>query len=454
MSLPTLPTELVSIICSHLDQAHRGALRLACRDLYCKSLEAFADCAFKNISFLVTTDSLGRLRKIAAHDFFRLRVQELWIVPELFGGLYEADLATFSHTQLTKRLPNNRPLTAADVEASYATYQAIVADHLSTLEADAFSHVLKACLASFENLTVFGLRYRHVSHLASKTHARCLGLRRLEEQLNCHRTYPLRRFGGSHARAANSHSLAFSAFVRAAIAANRGIQKLYTCRHQCCGLAPQYMALTPAHYESLLPLLKQVKDLHLCICTFGVQSDDIALHYLLEILAATAPSLEVLAFSTWNRERQLSSHHLSGISRRIHFTHLAELHLHELEVSPDAFKCFVRSAAPTLKILTLKAVSLTDETMSTVVYRDESMRSWQQVLEFFRDELSLQSLHMVFLFHRGQRVGIIDRSSQLAGNLRPNDGTRTFFSADRARISFKDWVGQLKPDLPVATEVV
>ncbi|RAK97727.1 uncharacterized protein BO80DRAFT_185063 [Aspergillus ibericus CBS 121593] len=452
MSLLSLPTELVSIVCSYLEQSHWCALRLACRSLYAKSLDAFAIRVFKTITFLVTTDSLRRLKKIAAHDFFRRRVQELWVVPELFGGLYDAEIASSSPI-IGRRLPNGQALTAADVESSYATYQAIVADHLSILEADTFSDVLKICLESFENLAVFGLRYRHVSHLASKTDTRCLGLRRLEEQLNCNQTYPLRRFGGFHTRVARSHALAFSAFARAAIASNQGITKLYTCRHQCCGLTPQYLTLTPEQYESLLPLLNHVKNLHLCICTFGAQSEEIILNYLLEILAATAPSLEVLTFSTWNRDHQLSPPDLSGISRRIHFTRLAELHLHEIEIASDAFQRLVRSAAPTLKTLTLKAISLTDEAMSTVIYRDDIERSWQQVLDFFRDELSLQSLHMVFLFHRGQRVEIIDRSSQLAGNLRPNDGTRTFFSADRARISFKDWVGQLRPNLPVITEV-
>ncbi|OOF99074.1 hypothetical protein ASPCADRAFT_2498 [Aspergillus carbonarius ITEM 5010] len=453
MSLPTLPPELVGIICSYLDLSHWCALRLTCRALYSKSLDAFSDGVFKNISFLVTTESLQRLQKIATHDVFRLRVQELWLVPELFGGLYEIDLARFPHTSLMKRLANGRTLTAADIEASHAAYQAIVADHLNTLEADSLSDVLQICLRNFENLAVFGLRYRHVSHLASKTNARCLGLRKLEERLNCNRTHPLRRFGDSHTRVAQSHALAFSAFVRAAIASDRGVTRLYTCRHQCCGLAPQNMTLTPAQFESLLRLLKQLKELHLCICTFGVQSDGATLNYLFEIIAAAAPSLEVLAFSPWNRERQLSPNYLSAISPRIRFTRLAELHLRELEVTPDAFKCFIRSAAPTLKTLTLRAVSLIDETMSTVVYRDDIKRSWQQVLEFFRDELSLQSLHMAFLFHRGRRVDIIDRSSQLAGNLRPNDGTRTFYSADRARISFKDWAGQLRPDLPVVTEV-
>ncbi|PWY91948.1 hypothetical protein BO94DRAFT_544640 [Aspergillus sclerotioniger CBS 115572] len=436
MPLLTLPTEIVSIICSHLDPSHLCALRLTCRDLYSLSLEAFSDGAFKSISFLVTTDSLQRLQKIAAHEIFRLRVQELWVVPDLFGSLAEPDCG----------LAKGRILTAAIIEA-------IVTEHLDTLEAGTLRDVLKICLDGFENLNRFGLRYRHVSHLASKPDICCLGLRKVEEQLDSNRTYPPPQSSDIHLRLVQSHALAFSDFVRAAIACNRGLTGLSTCRHQCRGLAPRAMTLTPAQYESLLPLLKQLKELHLCISAFGLQIDEVAFKYLLEILAVASPSLELLTFSPWNRGYRLNPHYLSGISQRLCFTRLAELHVRELEITPDALKCFIRSAAPTLKILTMRAISLIVEAIPTVAYRDELKRSWGQIIEFFRDELSLQSLHMAFLFHRGRRVEIIDRSGQLAGNPRPNDGTRTFYSADRAQLSFKSWVGQLTPGLRVFTEV-
>jgi hypothetical protein len=152
MSLPILPTELINRICSYLKPGNVTSLRLSCNALLQKSQECFGDDHFKTIWMIVTSDSLRQLQEIAAHDYFRTRVQELIMLPVLFEDEGPMSYAAFSRSSFGTYPWPRHEWEDSELEW-YKTYQSVVADHQDAL--NSLHEGLTDCLPRFANLDVF-----------------------------------------------------------------------------------------------------------------------------------------------------------------------------------------------------------------------------------------------------------------------------------------------------------
>ncbi|OQE46212.1 hypothetical protein PENCOP_c001G02689 [Penicillium coprophilum] len=462
MSIATLPTELVWDICGHLELRDWIAFRTTCLGVYTKSLDAFADRYCKSIGLILTSHSLRRLEQLAANECFRTRVQELWVVPSLFGGFYEMDVDTFESctTSHRDRLP------IAQINTRHTAYQAFVADHLSIIESDTLNNVLKECMARFENLTVIRMQHNDSEYFwnsdsIAKDEFRCLGWRDVKRQLGFNPfglniRKPIHNLWKSRAK---DHAIAFSALLEGAVASNRKLKKLDICNDEHCALPPSDITLKLTH-KSLLFSLEGLEHLHLCICIWEVQSDDSSLRYLIDIPIIVAPSLKVLTFSQWDRNGVMNPHYFIDLSHRVNFTQLVELDLYWIEITYDTLKAFLRTAMPTLRSLALQSLNLrgvapmdTDSGHNLSRWDsqemiEESSAAWRQVWNFLGDESLLRSLSLKHLGYRGHRLHLRDNLSNLSGSSEPNGPIIAVFDAERAGVPFKEWVTQLQTGPP------
>ncbi|KAJ5514228.1 hypothetical protein N7463_003780 [Penicillium fimorum] len=464
MSIARFPTELVCDICNYLELRDWIAFRTTCLAVYTKSLDAFAERYCKSIGLILTSHSLRRLEELAANNSFRTRVQELWVVPSLFGGFYEMNVDSFKACTTSPR--DRPPKTVAQVNTRHTAYRALVADHLNIIESDTLNNVLKGCMARFENLTIIRMQHNDSdffwnSNSIAKDEFRCLGWRGIKHQLGfnpfgLNLRKPIHNLWKSRAK---DHAMAFSALLEAAVASNRKLKKLDICNDEHCALPPSDITLKLTH-KSLLFSLEGLEHLHLCICIWEVQSDDSTLRYLIDIPIIVAPSLKVLTFSQWDRNGVMSPHYFIDISQRINFTQLVELDLYWIEITYDTLKAFLRTAMPTLRSLALQSLNLrgaapmdTDSghnlsRWDSLEMNEESGAAWRQVWNFLGDESSLRSLSLKELGYRGRRLNLRDNLSSLSGSLEPNGPIIAVFDAERAGVSFKEWVTQLQTGLP------
>jgi hypothetical protein len=240
------------------------------------------------------------LEELAAHDIFRTRVQELWITPSLFEGYYEMDLDSFRDA--TGSYQSKR--SAHRTKAEYIAYQGLVAEHLSIVESDTLSNVLKKCVALFDNLTI--IRLQHSTEEFFWSHSvnnnfRCIGWRAARRQLGFD---PLALRGRRPIHnvlktRAKDHAVAFSALLEAVVSCKRRIKKLDTCSDEHCALPPSDVALKHTS-QSLLSSLGQLEFLHLCTSIWEAQLDDSVFRSLVDLPVMVAPSLKVLTFSQWD----------------------------------------------------------------------------------------------------------------------------------------------------------
>ncbi|KAJ5978951.1 hypothetical protein N7501_002293 [Penicillium viridicatum] len=464
MSVATLPTELVCDICSYLELRDWIAFRTTCLTVYTKSLDAFADRYCKNIGLILTSHSLGRLEELAANYGFRTRVQELWVVPSLFGGFYEMDVDSFKSCITSHRDKPSK--TVAQINSQHTAYQAVVEDHLSIIESGTLNNVLNKCMARFKNLTIVKMQLKDSSFFwnsnpIAKDEVQFLGWRGVTHQLGFNPfglnvRMPIHNLWKSRAK---DHAIAFAALLEAAVASKRKLKKLDTCNGDHCALAPSDFTLKLTH-KSLLSSLEGLEYLHLCICVWEVQSDDSTLRYLIDIPIMAAPSLKVLTFSQWDRNGAMSPQYFIDLSQQINFTQLVELNLYWIEITCDTFKAFLRTTMPTLRILALESLNLrgaapmdTDSGHNLSKWDSpeinmESSAAWRQVWDFLGDGFSLRSLSLQHLGYRGHRLHLRDNLSQLSGSTEPNGPIIAVFDAERAGVSFKEWVTQLQTGPP------
>ncbi|KAJ5306784.1 hypothetical protein PENANT_c003G08244 [Penicillium antarcticum] len=464
MSVSALPTELVRDICSHLQLRDWCAFRITCKAVYIKSLEAFADQFFKSIGFILTRNSLCQLEELAAHDIFRKRVQELWITPSLFEGYYEMDLDSFRDA--TGSYKSKR--SAHMIKTKYIAYQGLVAEHLSIVESDSLNNVLKKCVALFDNLTIIRLQHSTDEFFWGQSvnnNFRCIGWRAARRQLGFD-PFALRARKPIHnvlKTRAKDHAVAFSALLEAVASSKRRIKKLDTCNDEHCALPPSEVTLKQTS-QSLLSSLRQLEFLHLCTSICEIQPDDSMFRSLVDLLIMVAPSLKVLTFSQWDLNGALSPQYFDDLSQRINFTSIKELNLYWIEITFDTLKAFLHTARPTLRALSLESVNLRGALPPTDNHighqrdlRDcqemieESNCAWQQVLNFLGDEYSLRSICLKNLGYRGYRLDMHDNLSKLSGSLEPNFRSLHSFNAEKAGVSFKEWIFQLRPGPPRGT---
>ncbi|KAJ5908899.1 hypothetical protein N7495_001581 [Penicillium taxi] len=191
---------------------------------------------------------------------------------------------------------------------------------------------------------------------------------------------------------------------------------------------------------------------------------------LLNVLVTVAPILKTLTFAQWSPMGELSPLYFKDLSQRIRFSQLEELHLHSIEVTVNSFEEFLRTAAPTLKRLSLRLISLVDgitsapylgplaknesswiPLLSTEV-KNEMQGLWKRVFEFLADHLKLQYVQLSCLGYRGRDVILQDHLYTERGqpDAKPSSDfspLSIYFDAERASIPFKEWVTQLQIEM-------
>ncbi|KAJ5525527.1 hypothetical protein N7494_012177 [Penicillium frequentans] len=427
MSITRIPTELVNEICSYLELSDWCTLRNTCNSLYTKSWEEFVNRYFKSICMSVTSDGLRRLEDLAADEDLRVRVQELWIKPELFKGRYQLSLEAFRRTGHAEACRT----MGMDLEECYTQYQAISADHLQILETETLANTLTTCVARFENLKTFGLRSSSkASRHGPKNDLFTIG---------------------------QDHVLAFSAIMKAVVTNNRRLRTLHTCNGYHNSLTATGLSISQDTQKLLPPLLRELEDLHLC--ELAQSPDENPTNILSEILVEAAPSLKVLTYSQCCPNRNMSPSYLTEISERLNFTQLTELHLCWVEITLYSFETFLRTAAPTLKSLRLESVNLNENNKPPLISDDEAItlgkrwlgimkdptnRALGHIFAMLLDQTSLDYLSMEAIDFRHYPITIMDSLSDVSGKPSSMDSSVTCYDSARARISFREWISKLQ----------
>lgn len=486
MSITKLPVELLTRVCEYLEPQDRTALRVTCHHIHNLTLETFTT-NFKKISVLLTREGLECLEGIAASENLRGSVQEICVVPNLFDGWPLLDRAAFTNSELMNMpidiqlniTPEKLNVFNAELETRFAVYEAALADHRAILDSSALFDTLEKCLPRLENVVDVGIRSHPIPfllHESEHTSFRCLGLRALRDLLSPadkYKHWPMVQFRLE--MLSMPHGLAFSQLLNAIIQSKRKVKSLHTCRVHCCGLNLGSLRLPASHYESLLPLLKDLTTLHMCVRIRGQEGeeeefDEDTFKRLLGILVTAAPTLKILTFAQWSSMEELSPTYFKGLSQKICFSRLEELHLHSIEVTVNTLEDFLRTATSTLRRLSLRLVSLVDATTSldpgpmtdnraswgpslSTEAQAEIARLWKRVFEFWADHLNLKSVQLSILGYRGREILLKDDLYKERGQPDakiPTSGLNLkdfSFDAERASVSFKEWITQLRVEM-------
>jgi hypothetical protein len=438
MSLTSLPIELVNKTCSYLEQPEWAALRLSCRSLHTKSLDAFADRYFESICFIATSEGIRQLEELSKSETVRVRVRQLWMIPTVFEGRHGRSLAEFKRSQYSRSLSRLRENDDV-LLARYAIYQAIEADNLALLESNTFGSRLHTCFASFRNLESVGLKHYATDFLLDlrQTEFRYLGLQKLRDQVE-YVYHPSGLNALQWHQVAKVNSLALSRVLQGLNESNPKIRALNTCGTNFCGSTSPTLPLTQEQYDSLLLKLGDLEHLHMCICyDEGDQDCTPTSHTYIDLLISVAPRLKMLVFSQWCRNpRDMGECYFSELSQSIRFTRLKELHLHWIQIQFESFKSFLNTTKGIIDSLSLELVTLKTNTPPSTNYEPTC---WRHVWEFLGAELSLKHFYMGNIGYWRRKVMIQGPDELVAPTYSAT------FNADVTDICFNDWIRQLKP---------
>ncbi|KAJ5889034.1 hypothetical protein N7495_009075 [Penicillium taxi] len=486
MSIASLPLELLTRICEYLEPQDWGALRITCRQIHGNTLEAYTTRYSKRISLILTREGLDCLEQIAASKTIRGSVKEIWIIPNLFEGWTHLDKESLTNMYTSEnyrrfglRVPKNIEMNQmqAELDALFTVFEATRTEHRAILECSGLFSTLQRCLPRLENAVTLGLRCRltnvffdHAKPSSDTKHASftCLGLRafksrfKFKQSPRVYERIPYLPF-----------DLAFSRLLHAIIECSRKVQALYTCGQFSCGMKLNSFQLPESQYQLMLPFLTDLTTLHLCIRLKDHEQktfNEDTFKHLLNVLATVAPTLKTLTFAQWSPIEELSPLYFKDLSQRIRFSQLEELHLHSIEVTVKSLEEFLWTAAPTLKRLSLRLISLVDgitsapdlgpltqnesswiPLLSTQV-KNEMQGLWKRIFEFLTDHLKLQYVRLSMLGYRGRDIMLQDHlytergqpDAQPSPVLNPSG---FYFDAERASIPFKEWITQLQIEM-------
>ncbi|KAJ5525066.1 hypothetical protein N7494_011716 [Penicillium frequentans] len=361
MSIASLPVELISKICNHLDIQQWAALRLSCRAFYENSLEKFAETYYKSIRFIVTSESLHELEKISKSNGLREHVQELWMIPTVFSGTeHPIGMVSISSESC-------RQVKGDELDTRHIVHKAMIADNSNLLESGTFSVRLRECMNRFQNLQTIGLAHYSTEFLLDPRQKTVpfLGRRQMMSQLDfrfdVHSLQSLTQTN-TNSQIRNLNSLALSKLFLALCGSKCKPRKLYTCDSNFCGDIGPKIALSEEQFDSLLSALKSLEDLHLCI--------DLNEAAWLKLITNLAPQLEKLTLSQDHLPRYLTQEEMppypaksyaGNMFQGITFTRLRELHIHKLDIYFNSLKSLLLSVKKSLVILTLERVTLRSE---------------------------------------------------------------------------------------------
>ncbi|KAJ5934972.1 hypothetical protein N7466_004519 [Penicillium verhagenii] len=481
MSITSLPSELLTRICDFLEPGEWGKFRGTCHQIFANTLEAYTSRYFKKISIILTREGLKHLEGIAGSEVLRGSVKEVWIIPNLFEGYSKVDKAKLievdpeDYRSTLGQLPTEEEMYqfGCMLEFVYGLYKAQIREHILNLQGSGLSKTLEKCLPCLENLTSVGVQSFDTSLLLSvPIDFSCLGLRKFKSTFCGVRNY--RDWPVCHPRHQDFsilHALTFSHLLKAIVKSGRKVQALHTCANQTCGMKLKFFELSKSDYERLLPLLSDLVTLHLSIRLADYKFEvfnEATFKYLLKILARVASTLKTLTFAQWSPSEELSAHYFQNLSQSIQFSQLKELSLYSIEVRTETLRVFLRTAAPTLRRLSMNLVSLTDpitaapdlEVMSgdpgtwytslSIEVKNEIKGLWERVFQSWADQLDLHFVRLSDLGYRGRDIRLIDplrlqhgqRDSRLSSLVRS-----LCFDTQKTSITFKQWVTQLRVEM-------
>ncbi|GKZ25215.1 hypothetical protein AbraIFM66951_000558 [Aspergillus brasiliensis] len=465
-----LPPELVDSIGSHFEYSDWCALRLTCKTLHRLSCSHFARRYFRRVSVILTREAIAELEALTLHETFRYVVEELSIIPQVFGD-YEVDLDAFKAI-LYLCTPGSRDWTTEEVQAQYIIYKAAQTDHLAFAESASSAESLTRCLSRLTNVSTIGLRACPAQQPSKKeTHFVCIGTRALQKQLPFD---PCVRLLMPSARRLADRPLTAQCIVRemwkdirhpvwtkgltslfealCTVSPPLAVQRLYTClAEDDLVVPPDCFTLSKPLYQSLQLVLHELRDLDICL---GPSKPNDTAESLPCLLIRAAPKLHILRLTLWDQFHDLSSDHFTDLAHKIRFGCLSELHLHWVELTQPSFQLFLRTAAPTLRVLTLVAVSLNDPVPVPMGRSPEFQAAmytvWRRFLNTLRD--TVPGIH----FFRMRRLAYRQRSFKTRDPSRmpliskgfrsisehPNS---TFYKISPI-MSFSEWINQLELD--------
>ncbi|KAJ5528156.1 hypothetical protein N7513_012315 [Penicillium frequentans] len=489
MPLIELPTELLNEICGYLNEYQPlCAIRLTCKALFLASPRDFTDRYCKSIHLLLSTESLRQLEFIAADDYRRTKVNELCLVTtdlEGYGELAHCKFCGSPFRYFISSQRSQRTVIEDDTHERHTAYQAIISDRDTVIKTDILEKALVKCMTRFVSLTAVGLRAMAMHELFRPKLARksqCLGIRKFSDTLPCDILMipPVSRLRTDVSPLIKNRGLVFSHILNAlAQCDGLKIQKLSTFR---VGLTPEHLVITESQYAGLTPHLRNLKHIQLRLLGVRLHSKEARSQFeiLLGFLVTVAPELRVLDFSQAAQEQSTQSLRMNSevFSQQfscISFSRLEKLHLYDFDITTSALIAFIRAAIPTLKTLTLSSVSLNDEIPSVpqdenliskdIIWSAESKEAiiglWQQVFDFFRDQLGLEYLKMESLKYRHHEIQMKDPSARrvhmskmacFGNGLLPLGARRAMLpvldgACDKdlkSKVSFRAWIDQLQ----------
>lgn len=403
---------------------------------------------------MATSDSLRELENLASNKTIQACVRKLWMIPTVFEGRHNIEPPAFETSHYAMSSKYDRQLEGKELKARYAIYQATVADHCALLESEDFSTRLRKCFARFSNLESIGLQHYTTSFLLDprQNEVRCLGLRRLRDQMDLE-FRPLHLSFLKSKLTTKPTSLAMYRLFQALAGSNKPFKprELHTCGTDFCGRIPLDLSLTQVEYDTLLLNLRSLEHLHMCVSYYRLRPENRPdpRATTVNLLIKIAPKLKTLVFSQWNKSqyrRGMKHRHFLDIAQSINFTQLRKLHLHWVEIQYESLKSFLNTAKATLDTLTLELVTMsndshpaTDQTSVGNIQSplDRMSASWQCVWILLGNEFSLKTFEVKNLDFRGLKVFWIKQGD---GNQK-SESVR--FDAEVAEISFYEWMSHL-----------
>ena len=446
MSIQTLPTELLNEIFHHLDCQSICALRIACHALRSTSNYIFGARYFNSLCMLVTQDSLDTLEQLAANEFIRTQVRELWIIPDLFEGEYNMTHGFFQ--------------SSGHAIESFEQYRAEVADYRRILKSQGLRSILTRCISKFPNIETIGFRSILMNYCLpqQRLSPRCLGLRNLRRRVPCTSTRDSFYFSANfRIKNGQEHALVLSALLNAVVACSRPLKKIDTCNdcHMCCTTSDFDLSQTTR--QLLMPLVHNLETLHLCQNT--EQAGEAAPGLFEAIMIESAPSLQVssMSESSWDHLYTCFSDPLPS---DIQFKRLFEFHLSGVTVTEDTLQKLLRSAATSLRILSFKSVEVrgniasssfpvkagkTNDFEWTKQVENEMRQVWEQFFATVRDQLSLEDLSLYNIKYCGRPIQFTNHlNPSYSGNFRNPKISQTTYDGRYSEVTFSEWVKNME----------
>ncbi|KAI5356585.1 putative F-box domain-containing protein [Septoria linicola] len=167
MAMLKLPTELIALIFSSLDDVDVFAARLSNKSLEEASFAFFGKRFFRKKGFMITSASLDVLKQIAQHQGLRKHVQHVWFNPDCYTFARPACAPDDEDSDMDSADDLITPAEKKSSEAikvfnklatQYEAYQQVMQDHASLLCTPKLEGDLAVAFESLPNLKTVGMR--------------------------------------------------------------------------------------------------------------------------------------------------------------------------------------------------------------------------------------------------------------------------------------------------------